>query len=646
MATLIHAPAGVVSLDNSTTASLASNASWTGSFEDVSYFSSMLVACKTDQSGSLTIEFSPDSENIDSSLSYSVAAGTNEIHRLSVTRKWARVKYLNTSPISQSYFRLQTLLGQQSLLTSNLNSSIQTDADAVITRGILTGKTDGGTYLNVPVTQEGHLEVAIHGPRLPFGSIHAEKLTPIFQTDAVYGLNVGEVIYGSTNSGNVITTQSMFQCSTGTTVYSQAYLQSRRRLRYRPGQGIVARFTGVFSNPVSESYQVIGIGHAEDGIYIGYSGSSFGILHSVYGVREQQLLNITTPSSANQNVIVTLNGVTSSIAVTNANNANRLAWELSQGTYSGWKAEPTGSAVLFTADSVGNKAGIFNISGSAGVTGSFNEIQRGVATTETFISQSNWNGDKLDGTGASAVILNPQFGNVFEIGLQYLGFGSIVVKAEVSPEDGNNSDFVTLHTIKYANSNLRTSFGNPAFPFSIAVYSAGSNDDLSVKVGSFAGFIEGDKKLTGNRFTYRSSVTSVSTALFTDLFTVYNSRRFGGRTNQSVVNCLSVGYAAKLSANAYGEFFLIKNGSLVGNPNFINYSPQSCTLFDTGSTSVTFSDNQQVVFSIPISETSDGVFTFAEQIDLQPGEWISAACKLGAGTANFANISLNTIEDQ
>ena len=201
MSTRINALAGVVSNDNSTTGSLLSNGSWTGSYEDVSGYSSIVVSCKTDQSGSMTIEFSPDAINADSSLTYAVASSTNEIHRLTVTRQWARVKYLNTSAISQSYFRLQTLLGQQNLLTSNINSTIQSDADAVVTRGILTGQTDGGNFVNVPVTQEGHLEVALHDPILPFGSIHVENLTPIYQTDAVYGINSGQVATKTSGSG-------------------------------------------------------------------------------------------------------------------------------------------------------------------------------------------------------------------------------------------------------------------------------------------------------------------------------------------------------------------------------------------------------------------------------------------------------------
>jgi hypothetical protein len=80
------------------------------------------------------MEFSPDGPNWDSSLSFAVAAGTNEIHRLTVTRRYFRCRFTNTSASNQTYFRLQCLAGSQAALTSALNSVIQSDADALLVR--------------------------------------------------------------------------------------------------------------------------------------------------------------------------------------------------------------------------------------------------------------------------------------------------------------------------------------------------------------------------------------------------------------------------------------------------------------------------------------------------------------------------------
>jgi len=122
----------------------------------------------------------------------------------------------------------------------------------------LKGFLDNGKEIPLSVTQEGHLKVAIHSPRLPFGSTHAEKLRAEFQSDGVYGVNSGQTLSTIAGSGATSSVSSALTCSTGATIYSQAIIQSRKRLRYRPGQGIVGRFAGYFTSPVANSYQLIG----------------------------------------------------------------------------------------------------------------------------------------------------------------------------------------------------------------------------------------------------------------------------------------------------------------------------------------------------------------------------------------------------
>lgn len=121
---------------NSSSTPLNAGATFTGTSEDVQYHGSVAVAVKTDQAGALYVEFSPDGTNWDSSLAFAVAASTNEVHRLTVTRRYYRVRFTNTSASNQTYFRLQSLYGEQPALSSPLNSVIQTDADAIVTRTV------------------------------------------------------------------------------------------------------------------------------------------------------------------------------------------------------------------------------------------------------------------------------------------------------------------------------------------------------------------------------------------------------------------------------------------------------------------------------------------------------------------------------
>lgn len=126
-----------VSLLNGTTAALAGSATYTGTWEDVIHFSSVVIACKTDLDSTLYVDFSPDAgANVDSTLTFAVLAATNEVHRITITRKWFRIRITNGSGSAQSYLRAQVLLGTQVQLSAPLNALLQQDADAIIVRAI------------------------------------------------------------------------------------------------------------------------------------------------------------------------------------------------------------------------------------------------------------------------------------------------------------------------------------------------------------------------------------------------------------------------------------------------------------------------------------------------------------------------------
>ena len=68
------------------------------------------------------------------------------------------------------------------------------------------------------------------------------------------------------------------------------------------------------------------------------------------------------------------------------------------------------------------------------------------AAVDTEISQSSWNGDKLDGTGASGFDLDPATSNILFIDVEWLGVGSVRVGFVI------NGQLITAHTFNNANS--------------------------------------------------------------------------------------------------------------------------------------------------------------------------------------------------
>ncbi len=519
----------------------------------------------------------------------------------------------------------------------------------------LTAINDAGVQTNLATTPEGHLEVAVHGPRMPFGEIAVESLEPVFQSDAVYGINSGEIVATTDGaSGTATASDNLFTVGTGgTTAGYFGSIQSRKRLRYRSGQGVVGRFTMLFTQGIANNVQVVGVGTGESTFAFGYNGTSFGVLHSTGGVREIQTLTVSAGAGGAENVTVKLNGVDTVVAVT-AGSTTATAYQLSRATYAGWSATQRGATVIFLSNNVGNKAGTFSLASTGTTAGTFAETTAGAATTDTWVAQSSWNGDVMDGSRSasnpSGVLLDPTKGNIGQISIQYLGFGAVSFYIEGAPS-GNNPDFINVHTFRFPNTRTAVTVTQPSFPFLLSCYNTGTTSGaVTTKCASFGGFISGRKKLTGPRMTYYVTTgVTTSTSAYVPIFTVRNEFVYAAtgtvRANQSVVNLLSISGAAKGNANSVTSFFLVRNATLTGTPNFAAWDANSSTYVDTAATGCTFTNNSQVMWSTTVTQDGQFVFPFSDEITIQPGETLTLCARSITATATVL-AQLNTREDQ
>ena len=113
-----------------------------------------------------------------------------------------------------------------------------------------------------------------------------------------YGSRTNPIVFSAFSSkvgftfgtgASVDTDSSRLRIQSGTSSTSLAYIQSRRPIRYRAGQGQVIRMTPIFGTGVVNNTQSWGVGFVSgSAIYDGYffenSGSSFGIGHYIRGV--------------------------------------------------------------------------------------------------------------------------------------------------------------------------------------------------------------------------------------------------------------------------------------------------------------------------------------------------------------------------
>lgn len=88
----------------------------------------------------------------------------------------------------------------------------------------------------------------------------------------------------SSNGGSVVLNDGFFDIASGTASNGVGYHACSRALRYEPRKGGLCAFTAVYSSPVADNNQLIGIGDSQDGFFIGYIGLVFGYLRRRAGV--------------------------------------------------------------------------------------------------------------------------------------------------------------------------------------------------------------------------------------------------------------------------------------------------------------------------------------------------------------------------
>ena len=548
------------------------------------------------------------------------------------------------------------------IMEPNINS-FDKQTPVLNTRSLLYGQPTYGSLKPVSISQEGHLGVSIEGPRLPFGSIHTEQLYPIFQNDAIYGLNTALVNTYSTSDNMYGASDGLFYVNTTATANMYSSIESRKRLKYRSGQGLVGRFTALYNTPASDCNQMIGYGHSEDGIFIGYKDTDFGILYRDHGACEIRTLTLTEVTNASDNVSILLNGANFTIPFQNLGGdtslINSMAYTISKFNFNEWNTSILEPLVFNTARIafINKNAGQKNDdlysynSGIVGTSaGTFARTRPGSAPTETFIPQADWNGAQLLGNDNTGFVLDPLKGNVFQFNIKYLGFGSITIFAELYNNKTANSKFVPIHTLKFANTRTITSFGNPSLPFRMFVENTTNTTDIVLKSGSFAGFIEGQKIYTGYHATYKHFRVGIaySNGIYHTLFTLYNSNVFNNKVNQSIINIISISGATE--NNNVIELFLVRNANLANTttdfPSFIQQSTNSPTYIDTNSKTCTF-NNSQIIWAGCIGNTGNFVFNFLDDITIQPGEYLSCVFRtIKNSEIQGIFASINTREDQ
>jgi hypothetical protein len=260
----------------------------------------------------------------------------------------------------------------------------------------------------------------------------------------------------------------------------------------------------------------------------------------------------------------------------------------------------------------------------------------------TFIPQSSWNVDKADGTQTLPAI-DFTLGNVFEITIQWLGFGAVVFSIE-NPSTGR---FTIVHRLEYANTYGFPSLSNPTLPISMGIDNGATSNVMKMCTSSIGVFTEGIITRTPivNSFQYTQTNAGATPIILLAL------RNTGGNFGPQHANHIEAflqycTFAMSSSGNRTYTIQILLNQP-VSNPAWTAVDSLSSVLErDTvGVLDLVTSPQGTVLFSATIANnTSQAVDLTVLNLDFEPGETIHVIGFTNTGTGDVS-VSLNVLED-
>jgi hypothetical protein len=366
----------------------------------------------------------------------------------------------------------------------------------------------------------------VAGQVTAFGEPLAISPTAVIQLDAIYGTTTDVIqTYTSGTGSSAGSNAQIFRVQSGTTQGGYGVLRSKRFMRYRPGQGVVTRFTAAFTQGVAGSLQFAGLANQENRVAFGFNGDRFGVVRSTGGKATILLMTMTVAPNAAQTATITLNGV--AYTVTLANTSAEVAVQTITnrvGGYGGWLFQQTDGAMLWLAPTLGPMNGGFSFTSTGNATATFTVKQTGVAQTDHWTYQDEWNVDRLDGsntidTNPSGMTLDHTKLNVYQIAMRWLGVGVI----SYAIEDQASGTMIYVHREHYTNQHVVPHIDNPSFKITYAAVNTTNTSNLTVIGASMYGAIEGTIFLNELTRSKHTSKTTLAKDLVHHVLTIKNS---------------------------------------------------------------------------------------------------------------------------
>jgi hypothetical protein len=306
-----------------------------------------------------------------------------------------------------------------------------------------------------------------------------------------------------------------------------------------------------------------------------------------------------TVTSSNSCAILSTAGSANSIAQvqSEATNAYRSGHE----AYTLFTVAFTGSFVATSSQLIGPYD--YQNGFAVGYNGTtFGVLQRSNAANpsvvvDTFIPQSSFNQDKLDGTGASGFTYNPAYLNVFRISFGWLG--SAVAKFQIL---NNNGNWITFHIIYNPNSSSIPSIAQPFLPITARVENLAGTSVLTLRTASWNAGLIASPNTSSYRYNQANNTITLTVATETHVLTIRNNNTFGSNNapNKIMVRIAAFGGGPIASTSQSATMRLRKNATVTGT-TFTNVNSTNSVM--AVSTAGTYSAGTGTIYLVQPSLT-------------------------------------------
>lgn len=462
-----------------------------------------------------------------------------------------------------------------------------------------------------------------------FGELAQESLSPITQVSARYGLLTNVLtVTDSAASGSNSVVDDKFNCETGAASDGLATILTLRQLTTRAGQGAVARFSTIYSDPVVDNTQASGLTTAENSFVFAYVGVNFGIVASRGGKGELQELTLTA-AGGSESATVTIDGTPYVVALSGIGTVQGDAFEISESLNAqvpNYNFSSNDDQVIAISVLPGAQ-GSFAYSSAGSSVGAWVQLTAGAATVPEFIPQADWNFDtRLAGTVNE--ILVPQFANSYKIQLN----GSV----DFFIEDKDTRKYVLVHRIKYTNTDTESNVSENTFRVGWAVRNAGNTSNVTIQGSYAACFIEGSIYYDSPAEGTSSNQNVVAASGQISVIILRNRLVFGGKLNRAEVLPLEITASSQTSKFAF--FKLLLNPTFA-TPVVFEYFNEASSLVEISKQAIVVTGGQELG-TITVEVGATGIIVLNQTMNrvtaLFPGATFALVAEIpsGGGTAD------------